>query len=332
MLIDGETSDAKELKWGVPQGSVLGPILFTIYTTPLANVIRKHGVEFHLYADDTQLYLGFKPISSTSKANATSKLEACIEDIRKWMAENLLKLNEDKTEVLLITPREHPEGLSLNVGGFDIKPSETPPRNLGVLFDSAMCMDDQINKLCKALNYKIYSIGKIRRYLDKSTTATLVNCLVTSKLDYCNSLLYGVHDYQIDRLQRCHNNAARVITLSRKYDHITPMLYQLHWLPVKYRIIYKVLVTAHKSLNDHGPVYLKDLLEWYQPPRVLRSGKEFLLRLPSWRLKSIGARRFGFAAPYLWNNVLNIELRSESSVEKFKSDLKTHLFRLAYSE
>ena len=332
VLINGETSEKLNLKWGVPQGSVLGPILFTIYTTPLANVIRKHGVEFHLYADDTQLYLGFRPASPTSKADTIKKLEDCIEDIRKWMAENLLKLNDDKTEVLLITPRDQAESLAVNVGGFDIAPGVAPPRNLGVLFDSSMCLNHHINKLCKSLNYNIYSIGKIRRYLDKSTAETLVNCIVTSKLDYCNSLLYGIHGYQLERLQRCHNNAARVITLTRKYEHITPVLRELHWLPVKFRIIYKILVMAHKSLHDHGPVYLRDLLEWYQPPRSLRSESKHQLREPSWRLKTFGARRFEFAAPHLWNNVLPTNLRSEPSVDEFKSKLKTHLFSMAYSE
>ena len=159
----------------------------------------------------------------------------------------------------------------------------------------------------------------------------LVNCLVTSKLDYCNSLSCGIPDYQIDRLQRCHNNAARIITLTRKHDHITPVLHELHWLPVKFRIMYKLLVTAHKSLNDWGPVYLKDLLEWYQPPRNLRSEDEHKLREPRWRLKSFGARSFENAVPYLWNNVLTTDLRKETSVDKFQADLKTHLFITAYS-
>ena len=104
------------------------------------------------------------------------------------MAENLLKLNDDKTEVLMITPQDQAEPLTVNVGGYDISPKADPPRNLGVLFDSSMSLSHHINKLCKSLNYKIYSIGKIRRYLNKHTAEILVNCLVTSKLDYCNSL------------------------------------------------------------------------------------------------------------------------------------------------
>ena len=107
-----------------------------------------------------------------------------------------------------------------------------------------------VNKLAKSLNFNIYSIGKIRKYLDKPTTEILVNSLFTSKLDYCNSLLYGVYQYQIDQLQRCQHSAARVISLTKKYDGITHTLHDLHWLPVKLRIRYKVLLITYKALNN----------------------------------------------------------------------------------
>ena len=254
-----------------------------------------------------------------------------MEDIRQWMSENMLKLNEDKTEVLVITSRDQIGDISINVGGCDIYPGEEPPRNLGVLFDSSCSLSHHVNKLCKSLNYNIFNIGKIRKYLNTSTAEILVNSLVTSKMDYCNSLLYGIKDYQIGQLQRCQNNAARVISLSRKHDHITPILHNLHWLPVRYRIMYKILIIAHKSLHDRGPLYLKELLSWYEPDRVLRSGSKFLLRELTWRLKSFGARRFEFAAPLLWNSLLPIQLRKETDTELFKSGLKTCLFKLAYS-
>ena len=330
VLIDGVTSDEFNLKWGVPQGSVLGPILFTIYTTPLASIIRKHGIEFYLYADDTQLYIAFKPSSDLSKSDGIKKLEGCIEDIRKWMTDNLLKLNDDKTELLVITSRDLSCDISLNVGGCDIFPGKEPPRNLGVIFDSSCSLNHHVNKLCKSLNYSIFNIGKIRKYLDKSTAGVLVNSLVTSKLDYCNSLLYGIKDCQIDRLQRCQNNAARVISLTRKYDHITPIMQDLHWLPVRYRIIYKILVLAHKSLYGKGPVYLRNLLAWYTPARSLRSSCEYLLVVPRWSLKSFGARRFEYAAPHLWNEYLPIELRRDTNLDHFKSSLKTCLFERHY--
>ena len=329
VLINGKTSEELNLSWGVPQGSVLGPILFTVYTTPLGSIIRKPSLEFHLYADDTQLYIAFKPSCPTSKSDGIKKLEGCIGDIRKWMSENMLKLNEDKTEVLVITARGQTNDISINVGGCDISPGIEPPRNLGVLFDSSCSLKQHVNKLCKSLNYSIFNIGKVRKYLDTSTAEILVNSLVTSKMDYCNSLLYGINEYQLDQIQRCQNNAARVITLTRKYDHIRPSLHSLHWLPVRYRIIFKILAIAHKSLYDEGPVYLQHLLSWYNPELGLRTGGQYQLYQPKSK-KPFGDRRFEYAAPHLWNTLLPLELRRETNIDRFKSGLKTCLFKLAY--
>ena len=342
VLIHGERSEELELIYGVPQGSVLGPILFTLYTTPLGDICRKHKLTFHLYADDTQLYIAFKPSESISKEEAKSRIEACVSDIRAWMAINMLKLNDDKTELLVITSQEHvsnSQGIILNVGGESVEPKPMdPPRNLGVTFDSTMCMKTHISKLCKSLNYKIYSIGKIRKYLDQKTTQTLVNSSVTSKMDYCNSLLYGLDDLSLRPIQLCQNNAARVITRQRKRDHITPALRKLHWLPVRQRITYKTLLLTYKCRVGKGPKYLSDLIQTYVPGRPLRSQDQNLLKCPpKHRLNHYGGRAFVRAAPTLWNK-LPPHLRemwkvhtSDSdtimkSIGQFKKGLKTHLF------
>ena len=166
------TSEPVTLKYGVPQGSVLGPILFTMYTTPLGNIIRNHNLDFHLYADDTQRYISFKPCDSTSRQTAISQVEACIKDIKTWMTNNLLKLNDDKTELIIVSTSEtssRQEDIVINTGDSPIAPSMEPPRNLGVLFDSICCLNDHVNKIRKNINYQLYSIGKIRKYLVKPT-------------------------------------------------------------------------------------------------------------------------------------------------------------------
>ena len=159
----------------------------------------------------------------------------------------------------------------------------------------------------------------------------LVNATVTSKLDYCNSLLYGIKGDLLDSLQKCQNNAARVITRTRKYDHISPVMCELHWLPVRQRIEYKLLLITYKCLNNQGPKYLSELLTMYVPSRALRSEDQKLLVHPRQfhRLVPFGQRSFVRIAPRLWND-LPLSLKLSPSVASFKSNLKTYIFKQVY--
>ena len=144
----------------------------------------------------------------------------------------------------------------------------------------------------------------------------------------CNSLLYALPESQIAKLQRIQNSAARLVSLSRKYDHITPILHELHWLPVKYRIIYKILLLTYKCLHGMGPTYLQELLKEYKPVRNLRSSGQLRL-ITSITSTQYGQRSFSVAASELWND-LPLHVKNSQTLAQFKSSLKTHLFTLAF--
>ena len=199
--------------------------------------------------------------------------------------------------------------------------------SLGVMLDSQFAMDAQIRHLCRSIHFHLRNIGKIRNVLTITATEQLVHSLVTARLDYCNSLLYGVPGYRIECLQRMQNIAARIVTRCDRRDHITPVLKSLHWLAVKYRIDFKILLFAYKCLNDLAPSYLIELVTSYHQERysTRRNSQQCLNKPPLFKLKSYGERSFTFAAPTEWNK-LPLEIKNAPSLPNFKSQLKTHLF------
>ena len=173
------------------------------------------------------------------------------------------------------------------------------------------------------------SIGRIRPFVTINACKTLVNSLVTSRLDYANVLLCGVNNKVVGKLQRIQNTAARLITQTNKHDHITPVLSSLHWLPVPYRLQYMVLVYTFKIMHELAPVYMDNLISEYYPTRSLRSGTAKFLTIPRTRTKSYGERRFDKCAAALWNS-LTVDIRHINYLVVFKKALKTHLFTKAY--
>ena len=194
VCFEGCYPEKSDLPYGVPQGSCLGPLLFTAYAGKLFEVIETHLPNVHAYADDTQLYLAFEPNSDTSQAEAVRVMQECTGSIRSWMATDKLKLNEVKTEIILIGTNRQLEKVNidrLNIGQVTVATVSSAVRNLGSWFDASPSMTTQINKICQSGYYHLSNVRQIRRYLTDNSTKLLVQAVIMARVDYCSSLLYG---------------------------------------------------------------------------------------------------------------------------------------------
>ena len=198
---------------------------------------------------------------------ALTQNEMCAKEIDTWMVKNRLKLNGNKTELLIIKSRSD---LSPVIGNIEVSNSAIQPStsayNIGVTFDEYMSMNKHITNICKGCFFHLRKIARIKNYQSTSDIQTLVHAFITSKLDNCNSLLYGLPKFLIDRLQNVQNCAARLVTGRKKYDHITPIMKQLHWLPINQRITYKVALITYKALNGLAPHYMQVVAKKKEPP------------------------------------------------------------------
>ena len=199
---DTSSSD-RQLTCSLPQGSLLSPILYLVYTSSLEAILCRHSVGFNMYADDTHLYLSMKTTKVEDVVSACFRVEVCLCELNQWMLLNNLQLNNNKTELLVLQSKHHPKPPldSITVGDATVEPTGSA-RNIGAVFDfdDTISFEEHVNELCRGAFYHIRN-SRIRPCLSIDSTKTLVHALVTSRLDHCNSLLYGLPDYLIQRLQ-----------------------------------------------------------------------------------------------------------------------------------
>ena len=331
--IQGVKSSPVPLVSGVPQGSVLGPLLFSIYIRSLGEEIDSHSMNRHGFADDAQLY-DFFETTKVGLATAITKAEKCISTVRKWFKPNHLKGNDDKTEFMIIASKRKLSNLrplpSIQIGSTAIAPA-THVRNLGAIFDEHMSMSTHVSKVVQSVHFQIHRLSKLRRCMNEATCARVLNALVTSRLDFQGTLLLGLPNCELDKLQKAQNAAARLLKQTRKRDHITPVLRDLHWLPVSSRIEYRVLLVIHKVLHQRdSPAYLRELLSLHTSGRQLRSSSvPFTLNIQR-TSGAYGDRSLCVLAARLWND-LPARMRELTDTPTFKKVLKTHIFKRVFT-
>lgn len=245
------------------------------------------------------------------------------------MRQNKLQLNDEKTEFCIFLSYRSTfdtSNIKLVLDDVTIDPTVTL-KNLGVIFDPALNMSSQVSSIVKRVSYHLRNLSRIRRHLDQDTCKRAVQSLLFSRIDNGNALLFGATEYDLTRLQRLQNRAARLIFQAGPYTSSDPLLRRLHWLPIRKRIDFKLLVLMYKCLHELAPTYLQELITSNTPGYDTRKSLDTtLLLVPRTRTLTWGDKAFQAAGPTLWND-LPKNIRQATSLATFKKLLKTHLYR-----
>ena len=319
---------------GVPHVSVLGPMLFTMYFKPLSAIIDSHSIIHHSFADDLQLQMSAPPDGIYELLHF---IQSCISDVKAWATANMRKLNDYKTELMLVTSKRtkhlHYLPTSITIGNAQV-PFKQSVKNLGLTLDCHLTMNAHVTNITRTCYFELRRLAYIRRFLTSTATATLVSAFVLSRIDYCNSLLFGSTHDVTSHFQRIQNYAARVILCLPKSSSITIHLRSLHWLPDKVRSTYKIAYLCYHCHSSTAPSCVADML--HRKPLHTRNTRSSpytmpLLKRPAHSKATLGDRSFSFASSSVWNSIPN-DVRSAPSLSSFKSRLKTFLSCSVYKD
>ena len=238
---------------GVPQGSFLGPMLFTMYVTPLSAIIDSYSIIHHSFADDLQLQMSAPP---DRISELLCSMQLCLRDVKAWVTVSMLRLNDNKAELTLVTCNRtrhlHNMPTSITIGNAQIRFKQSV-KNLGFTLDCHLTMNAHVSNIVRTCYFELRRLASIRRFLTRTATASLVSAFDLSRIDYCSSLLFdSTHDVT-SNLQRIQNYAARVIIRLPRSSSITTHLKSLHWLPVKVRGTYKTACLCYHCHSNTAP-------------------------------------------------------------------------------
>ena len=332
--INKSRSQPRALNFSVPQGSICGPVLYTAYASTLQEYINSSGINLLGYADDHTAYDSFSANNLESAHIIIKNLEKTLVDINDWMNLNRLKLNPTKTEFILFGSKNQLakcDTESLQVVNSTVEKSSVI-KYLGCNMDDQLNFKEFISSKCRTISYNLLQIKQIRSYLTFESCVQLVQSLITSHLDYANSVLYGTPEVTIRRLQILQNRAAKLVLRLQHRDSSTKALKKLHWLPVRCRVNFKIACIVYKCLNDgDSPEYLKQMLQIRNSNYNIRSisTEAKTLVVPSVKRKTFASRSFAVSGPEVWNS-LPVSIRNICDFKSFKRKLKTHYFTLAF--
>lgn len=327
--IGASYSDPRSLSCSVPQGSCSGPWYFLTYAGTLFDEVQG-SISLYGYADDHTASHQFNPSISGSEEDGLKQLENSAIKINSWMNKNKLKMNSSKTEFILVGSRQQLakcRAESIDIVGDMIKRSSYV-RYLGAWIDQYLTFDTHVVKKCTTAMINFLKIKSIRKYLTKGAAETLVLTMVMSHLDYCNSILYGATKKNRGKLQRIQNMCAKLVLGISKYESSKEALYNLHWLPIKARINFKIACIMFNCHNGMAPEYLIAMLKRKSPRYAgLRSGttSEIDYEVPFNKKKTHNDRSFETSGPKVWND-LPKDVRLSKSYDQFKKNVKTYYF------
>ena len=283
---------------GVHQGSFLGPMLFTMYVKPLSAIIDSHSIIHHSFADDLQLQMSAPPDRLSELLHS---MLSCLSDGKAWATANMLKLNDNKTELMLVTSKrtKHLHSLPTSTTIYNAQiPIKKSVKNLGFTLDCHLTMNAHVSNIARTCYFELCRLASIRRFLTSTATATHVSAFVLSRIDYCNSLLFGSTHDVTSHLQRIQNCAARVCLCLPTSSSITIHLKSLHWLPVKVRRTYKIACLCYHCHSSTAPSYVTGML--HRKPLKTRNTLSSsytmpLLNRPADSKATLGDRSLSFA-------------------------------------
>lgn len=320
--IHSTLSEPLPIVCGVPQGSILGPLLFSIYTNDLSSAPQNCSVQS--YVDDTKLVISFK---MKDTVNAFADLRVDLHRIGQWCSNNHLLLNPSKTKLMVFGSRQMHSRLdtpSLTFMGRELVPEHTA-KDLGVILDKNLTYDEHITKTVSSCMSCLGQISRTKHVFDKCTLLTIINTLVFSKLFYCSNVWANTSKSNINKLQGIQNFAARIATSTHKYDHITPVLKELKWLPVATQLYFRSAIMAYKCLTSRVPEYLSSQFSKRGEisGRATRSSQ--MLNIPLFKSAS-GQRTFYYRTVSIWNS-MDSSLKTLEKVSAFKFYLKRKLIK-----